>query len=263
VSIALLQKIPSSVVRVKSAPVAQVPRLGMVAITDPNVRDEYCAHQPVEVHTLTGERHRVFGFELKLALTAQGPSPDPMALHADPRGAFAQRMEENPGDLPRLPRDRGYAVLEDADSRFNCFAWASRSRSTRPEPYSLYDVEEHYNEKGFLAVDGRDLHPCPGFEKLAVFTVTPRQARTQLDTLRNQPDAPTPSTLQYLYEAIECGEAVPVHAAVQETDGSFTSKMGRDELIQVRDLNLLGGGLFGEPELVMLRPQPKGAGSDS
>ena len=136
--------------------------------------------------------------------------------------------------FPRL-RDATYKITSPAQADYNCIAWAAgdNSRWWEPDPFGQYywpeGVPREYTVEVYAAAFQRlGFEECQdatfevGVEKVAIFA--------GLD------DRPT-------------------HAALQLTDGTWTSKLGQLEDIEHRDLDQVGEGDYGEPVLFLKRPR--------
>ena len=150
------------------------------------------------------------------------------------------------GQFPGLRRD-DYRVMSDADEKYNCIAHAAGINTIPwwPEEISTEEVfwppgvPREVTIAAFVAafafVGYRPCEPAedgpahlPGFEKIAIY----------LD--RN---------------------GVPLHAARQTDDGTWTSKLGRWEVIQHKTLESLSSGEdesrgYGTPSMFLIRKVP-------
>jgi hypothetical protein len=134
--------------------------------------------------------------------------------------------------FPRL-QGTDWRISSERDDLYNCVAWAARDTSHWwwpvgpgktywpqgvPRQLSLEAFRAAFATLGYVPCSGRELES--GFEKIAVFA--------------NE-------------------QGVPKHAARQQKDGQWTSKLGKMEDI-VHALHDLEGPLYGSVVLVMQRP---------
>jgi hypothetical protein len=135
--------------------------------------------------------------------------------------------------FPRL-RSATYKITSPVQVDYNCIAWAAgdNSRWWEPDPFDHYywpegvpreyTVEvyaEAFQKFGFEVCQDATLEV--GVEKVAIFA-------------------------RY---------GSPTHAARQLADGTWTSKLGKLEDIEHRDLDQVGEGDYGEPVLFLKRPR--------
>jgi len=135
--------------------------------------------------------------------------------------------------IPRLAKF-DYHITSPRDPRYNCFAWAVGDTAHIWDPSSLGSgvywppgiaalpslngVLAAYAEEGFAVCESGAVEL--GFEKIAIFVD-------------------------------EAGD--PRHAARQLRSGAWTSKLGPNVDIEHRDVQAVGGLVYGEPQVFMRR----------
>lgn len=135
--------------------------------------------------------------------------------------------------VPRLV-DAEYRITSPRDSRYNCFAWAAKDNARFWSPTmlgsgvywppgipalpSMAGVIDAYVRTGYEVCDSSTLEP--EFEKIVIFADT---------------------------------SGDPRHAARQLPSGAWTSKLGEHVDIEHKDVDAVGGILYGEPAVYMRR----------
>ncbi len=123
-------------------------------------------------------------------------------------------------DWPRLAAEN-FVVIGPRDQTYNCIAWSLGiiDRWVVARPY-IDTFDTLYRKHGFKPANV-DARLDPSLEKVVVFAE---------------------------------GDSI-VHAVKQELDGSWTSKMGPDFLIRHTTLEAVGGGAYGQPVRMYVRPR--------
>ncbi len=133
-------------------------------------------------------------------------------------------------DFPRLG-DK-FAVIGDATGRYNCIAWSLGETDhwvnpvTGPSYAPLSGMDHMYAEQGYYREHNLDWRPEPGLEKVVLY------ATLNLDGT--------------IHEV--------THAAHEEADGTFTSKLGGLPIIRHDTPEALRGPTYGVPVAVYVRP---------
>jgi type VI secretion system secreted protein VgrG len=164
------------------------------------------------------------------APAAAQPRPLNRNWHPEARRGFLR--EDIRREFPRLGEN--FEVLDPTTGmRYNCIAHSlgTHSRWVNPPPVGaganpLLYADQLYARAGYRRAAGLDLRLAPGRRKVAVY------ATVNLD-----------GTLHAI-----------THAAVQEADGSWTSKMGQMPLIRHLAPGDLRGSVYGVPVAVYVRP---------
>lgn len=150
-------------------------------------------------------------------------------------GAWVPRMTDwLEQAFPGL-RDKHYKITSPRDKRYNCIAWAAHDMTCwwwpdaqylyywpaeAPRAYTVEAYAAAYSLQGFKECDSDA--PESGYEKVAIF-VDPK--------------------------------GKPTHAARQNADGTWTSKLGPNIDIE-HDLHALEGVQYGNVDLLMKRRLP-------
>ena len=141
--------------------------------------------------------------------------------------------------FPSLNGDNS-RVTSNADSSYNCFAWAGRYTDRwldpiKPLGYWPPDIPSKatlnnftlvYEADGWSRCESPDVEP--GFEKIAIYTDR---------------------------------RGLPQHAARQLENGRWTSKLGEAEDIEHDTLQVFDDSIYGTPARYMRRPLPGNATS--
>ncbi len=141
----------------------------------------------------------------------------------------ARRAIENNAGFPNLRGD--FEVVDPTTGmRFNCIShslgiharWVNPQ--TGPAANPLGPMDRMYREQGYRRLAGLDLRPNPRQQKVVVY-------------------------------ATKAGGRIKevTHAALQERDGTWTSKLGQLPLIRHRNPQALNGPSYGEPVAVYVR----------
>lgn len=163
------------------------------------------------------------------------PSVAPVAAVVVPGGFntarfLAERKDLHPRDFPNL--GRRFEVIAPFSDRYNCIAWTVGDKTRWIAPtngsarVALAWADRLYGRAGFTRSSSLDTTLEPGVTKVVVYGFTNRQG-----TIR----------------AIK-------HAAIQQPDGTWTSKMGHGGLIRHATPQAVSGPLYGRPILVYTRP---------
>lgn len=124
-------------------------------------------------------------------------------------------------------------VTSNADSTYNCFAWAGHYTDRLLDPYkplgywpsdippkaTLNNFTKVYEADGWLRCESPDVEA--GYEKIAIYTDR---------------------------------RGLPLHAARQLESGRWTSKLGEAEDIEHDSLQVFDGSIYGVPARYMHRP---------
>jgi type VI secretion system secreted protein VgrG len=137
-------------------------------------------------------------------------------------------------DFPRLGDN--FEVIDDATPRYNCIAWSLGitdhwvNPETGPAYAPLSRMDRLYAEKGYYREHDLNWRAEPGLEKVVVYATL-------------NPDG----TINEV-----------THAAHEEPDGTFTSKLGQCALIRHATPQELRGPAYGTPVAVYVRPADGG-----
>lgn len=155
----------------------------------------------------------------------QGPSTTPFLVAARKAGLLMEVPADKPGDDPTLVVLAGDCV----PGTYNCIAHTVGIKSVWVNPYrTAAGWDMYYKPHGYTPAAGTDTSPVSGVQKVAVYAT-------------KRPD----------------GRLSYTHAAVQEADGTWTSKLGSAPLIRHRTAESVGGGTYGEVVRVYTRPRPQ------
>jgi hypothetical protein len=146
----------------------------------------------------------------------------------------ARELIENPDVRPAFGRLRDYEVLGPATRKYNCIAhsigvhdrWVNPM--TGPADRPLCHMDELYAQYGYRRVDGLNMGLEKGVQKVIVYA--------------------------HLHEDATIKEVT--HASLQESDGSWSSKLGSLPLIRHATPDSLRGKAYGAPVAVYVRPRP-------
>jgi type VI secretion system secreted protein VgrG len=160
---------------------------------------------------------------------ARGESPSrslrPAAALAFPGERQALESPELRASFPRLGNN--FQVLAPSTRQYNCIAWSLGDTHNWVWPgQRLADFDALYGKHGYTREPGLNLAVEPGKRKLVLYATL-------------NPDATIKAA---------------THAAVQEPDGSWTSKLGAMALIHHATLGALRGPVYGTPVAVYVRP---------
>ena len=129
--------------------------------------------------------------------------------------------------FPRLKSH--YTVLGPSTKQYNCIAWSIGNKDAWVWPGErVSDFDLLYEKHGYSRQAGLNLTVEPGKQKVVIYATL-------------NPDA----TIHAV-----------THAAVQEKDGNWTSKLGGLPLIRHATLEVLRGPSYGTPVAVYVRPAP-------
>lgn len=163
------------------------------------------------------------------------PSVAPAAALVAASGSYnttrypAERRDLSPDEFPNL--GRRFEVLAPFSDRYNCIAWSVGVRTrwispaTGPAKVTLAWADRLYGRAGYARSDDLDATLEPGVAKVVVYGIVDR--RGQIKAIK--------------------------HAAVQGSDGTWTSKMGYGGLIRHPTPQAVSGPLYGRPILVYTR----------
>lgn len=134
----------------------------------------------------------------------------------------------NPAELPNLAVD-DYIITSPSDRRYNCIAWAAgnNSRWWWPDPLNIGSwprgIPRQHTIAAFVQAYGTlGYGPCndgsyeAGVEKVALYAIGDASGRLS-----------------------------PTHAALQQADGTWTSKLGPCEDVTHFTLDCLHGPMYG------------------
>ena len=171
-----------------------------------------------------------------LVLTAAVVLGSASAVHAGGKADYEQvkrSINDDPSLQQAFPRLRdNFEVIADATPTYNCIAWSLgvTDRWVNPETGPAYAplgrMDRMYGEKGYYREQDLNWRLEPGYEKVVVY------ATVNLDAT--------------IHEV--------THAAHQERDGTFTSKLGQLPVIRHATPEDLRGLTYGLPVAVYVRP---------
>ena len=171
-----------------------------------------------------------------LARTGRWDDPRKSSLdivkHGGERDHF-QTVSER-ANFPRLGHD--YEVLGEASDAYNCISWSLSLTDrwlwpVRPGlPITFGDFDDLYSKHGFRRLPELNFSKVAGHDKIVLYAkVTPENILE------------------------------PTHAARQQEDGSWTSKVGKLPLIRHLRPGDLEGAMYGSPFVVYVRERPPAA----
>jgi hypothetical protein len=147
------------------------------------------------------------------------------------RNAGEREQFQTPSERANFPRlGHGYEVLAAATDRYNCISWSLGVTDrwlwpARPGlPITFGDFDDLYSRQGYRRLASLSFDKVPGHDKIVLFAKT------------------TPE-----------GVLQPTHAAKQQDDGSWTSKVGKLPLIRHLQPGDLEGAMYGAPYVVYVR----------
>jgi len=127
---------------------------------------------------------------------------------------------------------------------YNCIAWSLGITDEWVWPgESVKAFDGLYAGRGYKRLAARDYGPEPGVEKVVLFG-------TLKDVRLKTADGKSREEVM----------VVATHAARQEADGTWTSKLGGLARIRHRTPEAVAGGTYGDPVAVYARPKPDPAG---
>lgn len=149
------------------------------------------------------------------------PKPD-----ADP--SWKRQVLLNRG-FPRLNEDN-FVAIGPGDGGYNCIAWSLGKRDEWVWPGArVADFDALYEEQGYRPLDEVDLSHEPGVEKIALYGhKRQRGSRVEVEV---------------------------THAARNDEDGRWMSKLGTEPLIRHDDASVVNGPSYGEIVRVYARPR--------
>jgi hypothetical protein len=184
--------------------------------------------------TLSAAPDRAIGQEVRaVATTSTTTRPRAASVRFDDKKYADERQTFFDPDFRRaFPRlGSNFEVLAPPTPDYNCISYSLgiRNRWVNPETglqsAVLSRMDKMYGAQGYRRLSKLDLSVEPGKQKVAVY-------------MTMNPDG----TL---------GEVT--HAAVQQRDGTWTSKLGRGALIRHRTPEALRGAMYGLPVAVYVR----------
>jgi len=144
-----------------------------------------------------------------------------------------QNLAHDPGIQHGFPRlGDNFEVIGDATDRYNCISWSLGitdhwvNPETGPAYAPLSGTDRLYAKQGYYREHDLNWRAEPGLEKVVVYASL-------------NPDGT-------IHEV--------THAAHEEPDGTFTSKLGRCPLIRHATPEALRGPSYGVPVAVYVRP---------
>jgi hypothetical protein len=148
------------------------------------------------------------------------------ALNADERDKLTTQDQRD--SFPRLNEE--YEVLAPASASYNCIGWSLGTTSSwvwpteGGQPVYLHHFDSLYASHGFRRVARLSFKRVPGMEKIVLYGVRRSD-----------------------------GSGQPTHAAVQMSDGSWSSKLGSLPLIRHLHPNDVAGPSYGAPWVMYVR----------
>ena len=136
----------------------------------------------------------------------------------------------SPGNFPRLMSN--FEVLAPPTNRYNCIAWSLgyddrwKNPITSPGPNKLAGMDSLYAQEGYWRLSSLDFTLESGYQKVVVYATTDSNGTITAVT----------------------------HAAIQSSDGAWTSKLGQGALIKHLYPDDLDGACYGAPVAVYIRP---------
>jgi hypothetical protein len=167
------------------------------------------------------------------AVRGEAPAAEglrPVATAAYPRERQALESPQLRESFPRLGEN--FEVLGPSTRQYNCIAWSLGNTKEwvwpgKPgQPATVPDFDALYGKHGYTRQPGLNLAVEPGKRKVVLYATL-------------NPDGSIKAA---------------THAAVQEPDGTWTSKLGGMALIHHATLELLRGPVYGTPVAVYTRP---------
>lgn len=159
-----------------------------------------------------------------------GKTPLDLARNGEERWRFETPSER--AGFPRLGDD--YEILAPASSEYNCISW-----SLGVTDRWIWPVQAR---SSIFFSDFDDLYTRHGYRRLSTLA---------FDQLADHDKV-------VLYAKVNAsGVLEPTHAARQEADGSWTSKVGKMPLIRHLHPRDLEGGTYGEPYAVYVRARKR------
>ncbi len=166
-----------------------------------------------------------------------------LSLNPEVRRSFDEYLRKRPTEVPRLKQ---YEAVSEATKKYNCIANSVRDENQIIPPEITVDRYDKFYEKyGFKPLDNLDYSLQDGYEKVVLYGFKPSDGEAY--TMRKNANDELPPGYK---------DPLCYHAIVQEKDGTWSSKMGKDERIRVLDPDELGGGLYGNPVRVYVRKRP-------
>jgi hypothetical protein len=169
-----------------------------------------------------------FAFVLGSSRIASAQQPAPAVQGIEETDARLERLEltgpHHKNAFPRLGDN--FKVLAPSTRKYNCIAWSIGKSTEWVWPGSnLADFDLLYGERGYVRQKDLNLAVVPGKQKIVV------------------------------YATLNCDATIRevTHAALQQPDGSWTSKLGGLALIQHPTLESLRGPVYGTPVAVYIR----------
>lgn len=135
-------------------------------------------------------------------------------------------------DFPRLRRGL-YRRTSRHDTNYNCFAWAVGETHRRWDPTRARTKRNHWPTE---STSTQLVDAVQAFESIGFHPVDEPTGTAKRQTIT-------------LYTA----EGHITHAARLLENGAWTSKLGEDIDIEHDTLEVLGGGIYGEPSVILER----------
>jgi len=157
---------------------------------------------------------------------------NPLDLTRNAADRYHLETAEQRRSFPRLGKH--FEVIAPATVSYNCIAWSVGNRDAwvwpKPagEPTTLADFDALYTHYGYKRIAGLDVSRQPGLEKVVLFAVSR-----------------------------ETGSIEITHASRQQTDGSWSSKLGSLPLIRHLKLDDVAGPTYGSPYVVYVRAKAR------
>jgi hypothetical protein len=171
---------------------------------------------------LTYLRALILGLACVAALAGPAARAESLDHAQDKQALLSPVMKES---FPRLKE--AFTILGPGTKQYNCIAWSIGNTREWVWPGNrVEDFDRLYAEHGYTRQPGLNLAVEPGKRKLVLYATLNKDATINAVT----------------------------HAAVQEADGSWTSKLGQMALIRHATPEALRGRSYGTPVAVYVCP---------
>ncbi|MFC1522790.1 hypothetical protein ACFL6Y_10315 [Elusimicrobiota bacterium] len=169
----------------------------------------------------------------------------------EPRQKFQKYLDSHPGLWPGLSRDN-WEMNEDGGI-YNCISHTAGEYFGSSLYGSLYvrEFDGFYARHGYKPMGGMDFSFHPGYQKVVLYGKPCPDGKC-----RPNAGASYYEDFSVVLKGVDDPAMLffPLHAIIQESDGSFMSKMGKKgPLIRILSPNVLNGPAFGQPMRVYIR----------